>query len=607
MRIHQTLLTFAACLLAGAWMLSACQTSQANVPTATPPPTLAVPTNPPPSQERLPGDGAVTRSLLTYANLLDGFEANSPVDEAALTLPENAAHPEHSFDGRLELLDEESSGGHKIVSGSADQSETLFHLPPFDFAFVQNGSYLIPVQRGAIVAEHPDWNIFLEPGRAWQEDSDQGWTRASLPFALTVKGGNATFNGTLTFLFSDQQISRVWYQVTQETDLSPKMDLWGLLEAAYHPETLAEAGQVRQAFDQEMAQRFPTRPIEKLAEDYPGVNLQAFGSGVTPGYMTYYGFVINGVNYVGGCRTRYGVYPYCESMRASSYSTAKSLFPSLALMRLAQKYDPQVGELLIKDYVPEAAQSPGDWEKVTFNNTLDMATGKYGSDGFMIDDEGGKMGEFFAAQPYAGRIAKAFDWPDKIPPGERWVYRTSDTFIVTRAMQNYLQTQQGSQADIFQFVVDEIYRPLKLSPGATTSMRTADDNWQGQAEGGYGLWWTADDIAKLAWLLNDQGGQIDGVQVLNPNLLADAMQQDPSDRGVDIDTQRKYNNAFWAQKYGQREGFACEFWVPHMLGISGNVVALFPNGTAYYYFSDNREFTWLEALRTADKLIPLCP
>ena len=41
-------------------------------------------------------------------------------------------------------------------------------------------------------------------------------------------------------------------------------------------------------------------------------------------------------------------------------------------------------------------------------------------------------------------------------------------------------------------------------------------------------------------------------------------------------------------------------------GVSGNVVALFPNGITYYYFSDNREFTWDAALRESDKIIPLC-
>lgn len=49
------------------------------------------------------------------------------------------------------------------------------------------------------------------------------------------------------------------------------------------------------------------------------------------------------------------------------------------------------------------------------------------------------------------------------------------------------------------------------------------------------------------------------------------------------------------------------FWVPKMFGYSGNVVALFPNGITYYYFSDNREFTWNAALEESSKIAPLCP
>ena len=174
-------------------------------------------------------------------------------------------------------------------------------------------------------------------------------------------------------------------------------------------------------------------------------------------------------------------------------------------------------------------------------------------------------------------------------------------------MHNYLQTQEGSNADIFQFVVDEIYRPLGLGPGAFTSMRTADDNWQGQAEGGYGMWWTPDDIARIGTFLIRDGGKIDGEQILSPELLAATLQQDPGDRGVTIRSRSMYNNAFWANQYTQSDGFACELWVTEMQGISGNVVALFPNGITYYYFSDNQEFTWDAAILETDKLIPLCP
>jgi len=137
-------------------------------------------------------------------------------------------------------------------------------------------------------------------------------------------------------------------------------------------------------------------------------------------------------------------------------------------------------------------------------------------------------------------------------------------------------------------------------------MRTSDDEWQGQAEGGYGQWWIPDDIAKIGTFLILDEGKINNEQILHPDLLAASLQQNPDDRGVRIDNQRMYNNAFWAMYYTRSSGYDCEFWVPQMLGVSGNVVALFPNGITYYYFSDNQEFTWGAALQESDKIISLC-
>jgi len=537
--------------------------------------------------------------------LLNGFDFDGPVVEAALTPPIDAAPPAQQFEGRLELRGEMDGGRIEMVRGELEPAHA--YLPEFDFAFMQSSDgYLIPAQRGQIIADHPLWNLILEPGRVWQETGDGGYSRASLPFALVTKGGNATFNGTLTFLFSAQSVSKVWYQVTQETTSYTRANLWGLLDAVYHPGPVAEAAQLRANFAAELAARLPTRPLAALAEDYPGVAVSAFGRGVTPEHRTWYGIVVNGINYTGECQTRFGLYPYCESMRATSYSTAKSAFVGVALLRLAQKYGRGVTELLIKDYVPEYATSAGDWEQVTFNHTLDMSTGNYYATGFMEDDNGEAMDIFFGAQPYSKRIAAAFTAPHAVAPGTRWVYRTSDTFILTRALHNYLQSQEGAEADIYRFVVDEVYRPLGLGPGAYTTMRTADNAWQGQAEGGYGAWWIPDDIAKIALLLNNSAGVINGVQVLHPEVLAATLQRDPEDRGVRIDSRQMYNNAFWATRYTPAQGFDCEFWVTEMQGVSGNVVALFPNGITYYYFSDNREFTWDAALRESDKIIPLC-
>ena len=547
---------------------------------------------------------SLTRTILAYNELMYGFVSTSPVDEAALTFPEDAAPPAHIFEGRVELLGEDTVGEMLVLRGDPNQEHEVSHLPEFDFEFVQSDGYLVPVQRGLIITDHPYWNYILEPGRVWQESGDQQYSRASIPFALVWKGSNATLNGTMTFLFNDEGISKVWYQVTQETTVNFSADLWGLLEAKYHPGPVNDSAKIQAAFTQELADRFPTKPIEQLAEDYPDVNIAAFGYGVSPKSMTWYGFVINGINYIGGCQTRYGIYPYCEYMRAPSYSTAKSAFTSVALMRLAQKYDPDVANLLIKDYVPETADSRGDWSEVTFNNVLDMASGNYQSAGFMVDEEQWDN-PFWTGDYYDEIIAAAFDWPHGAPPGTQWVYRTSDTFIVTSAMQNYLDTLEGPDADIFEFVVDEVYKPLKMGPGVFTILRTKENNWQGQPYGGLGMWWIPDDLAKISNFLNVENGTIESVQILQPGMLSAALQQDPKDRGVDRDGQGKYNNAFWADRY--KTGFDCELWVPEMLGYSGIVVALFPNGSTYYYASDNREFTWDMALREADKIAPICP
>ena len=79
-----------------------------------------------------------------------------------------------------------------------------------------------------------------------------------------------------------------------------------------------------------------------------------------------------------------------------------------------------------------------------------------------------------------------------------------------------------------------------MGPGVFSTLRTAENNWQGQPYGGYGLWWIPDDLAKLGIFLNVNHGMIDGEQILHPDLLDDALQRDPKDRGVDRDRGGKY-------------------------------------------------------------------
>jgi hypothetical protein len=562
----------------------------------------------------LTGSGIVDRNLLTYYDLMAG-SATAPVDDSAFALPDEAANPSVIFEGRLKFSSSSNYGSYKVIRDDQNYAvdPARFQLPEFDLQFLQDDSYLIPVTQGLVFSGNPYWNYIIGPGRIWLETRDRGFSRASFPFALVERNQNCVFNGVMAFLFNGTQVSQVRYQVTQETCLYFKFDLWGQVPASYIPETISEAASLKLAHAVEVANRMPTKPISALESDFPdsNVNLAHFSSGIRPEHMTAYGLVINGVNYISDCRTRYGEYAYCESMRLPSYSTAKSAFAAVALMRLGQKYGVGVYDLLIKDYVPEVVSGAGNWSKVTFGNTLDMTTGNYESAGFQEDEYSPAMIAFLdRSESTADKIHYAFQFPFREDPGQTWIYHTSDTFLLARAMNNYLVQKEGSGADIFNFVRDEVYIPIKLSQGALTSVRT-DNSPSGAPFGGYGLFWTQDDIAKIGLLLNFRNGMVEGNQVLEPGLLAASMQKKPEQRGLNTTGTPafKYKGSFWAREWtpSTTRGYTCSFWTPFMSGFGGITVVLMPNNSIYYYFSDNNEFSWYDAVNESNKISPMCP
>ena len=560
------------------------------------------------------GTGNVVRNLLTYTDLMTGTP--TLVDNSAYDLPENAAMPDHVFAGLLTISEAELS---PIFITLTDDSFPPYasyagrkSLPYFSFEFIQNGSYLIPVAQGLSITGNQYWNYIVGPGRVWKENSDQGYSRASFPFALVERNANCTHNGVMTFLFNNStgssNVSNVSYQITQETCKYFKFNMAGQLTAVYTPGSISNANSIKDQHVAELANRLPTKPIADLVSDFPasGVQLSNIGKMNSPDHMTAYGLVINGINYVSGCATRYGQYPFCENMRLPSYSTAKSAFASVALMRLGQKYGKGVYDFNIRDYVP--IYSPRWFQSVTFKNTLDMATGYYSSPDFE-DDETYNMTNFFKAESLSDKISTAFNFPYKQEPGQLWVYHSSDTFIVTRAMNNFLVAKEGASADIFNMVRDEVYTPAHLSAGAMTTLRT-DNSALGAPFGSHGLFWTQDDIAKYALLLNNQNGAIDGKQILEPDMLAASMQKNPNNRGL-ITTGSipwNYNNAFWAKQWGPSSSpsFPCSFWTPFMSGYGGISVIMMPNGSIYYEYNDNNEYLWNNALSESNKLKPMC-
>ena len=205
---------------------------------------------------------------------------------------------------------------------------------------------------------------------------------------------------------------------------------------------------------------------------------------------------------------------------------------------------------LVRTYLPrETASARGDWRDVTFKDALDMCTGNYQSSSYQTDEDRHTLA-FFEAETYAGKADASFSWPSRVPPGTKHIYHTTDTFVVVRAMQEYVKANISPQADIWELVVNDILKPLNVQSGAWTSLRTFGAI--GQPYGGYGLFWLADDVAKITDFVLNAGGTINGEEILEAISLGKAMQRDPSDRGLDVDkpgVTAFYHYGFWAERY----------------------------------------------------------
>lgn len=549
--------------------------------------------------------------ILSRDALLHGTGYRAAIDLSEYTPPAEAKPPSQHFEGRLKLTRAGRNGfkavsidpsfldaGHRDVSG----------LPAFDFEYVQDGADLIPKRRGTIPGDHPSWEIILEPGRVWDDAGDGGYSRASLPFTLEERNANCMHNGVLTFLFkSDGRISNAAWQIGSETCLYEKFDAWGWLAAAYIRSEIPGAKEIAAAHRAEVTARMTMKPIAQLATDYPGADPKRFGSvqEVAAENMTLYGFVIGRVHYTGGCRTRHGVYPFCEVMDLPSYSLAKSLVGGIALMRLERLY-PGVSNRLIRDYVPQCAVDDR-WADVTFANTLDMATGLYRSSVDQEDENSAEEARFFFPTDHESKIRFACsEYSRKAPTGTQWVYHTSDTYALGTAMNRFIKERRGPAADFYSaMLVPELWAPLKLSPSLAVTRRTYDD--VAQPFTGYGLTLHRDDIAKLATFLSVDEGRIDGQEMLDGPMLNAALQNDADDRGLRGSTgEFRYHNGFWAYNAAHALGCKDEVWIPYMSGFGGLQVVMLPNGTVYYYVSDGREYRWAVAAAESNRIKRFC-
>jgi hypothetical protein len=410
----------------------------------------------------------------------------------------------------------------------------------------------------------------------------------------------------MMFLFKtggSPNISRAAIEITTETCLYNRFDMVGLLSATYTPKTVSNKATLISDYAAEVANRMPTRPVSQLTTDFPSLGLNPANLRIgNATHNTLYGLVVKqgGVyrNYVSDCQTRNGLYPYCDVLVLPSYSTAKSLYAGVALMRL-QKINSAAATQLISARVPAPSCTPPSsavWSDVSFSNALDMATGNYTSSAYE-SDESNRMASLFSATSNANKVKFAWcNFPRSAIPGSTFVYHTSDTYLLGRGMQLYLQTLSGySGKDLYtDLVFGEIYGPIGLSPTAKYSRRTFGAGDPQQTFTGWGLVLQRSDVARVAKFLSIDHGVVGSTQMLDTTMLDQALQRTATyPNGLNTNDPlgiRWYQHGFWAKNVQSGVGCTSPTYVPAMSGYGGITVALFPpvsgDGVIYYNFSD---------------------
>lgn len=558
------------------------------------------------------GGARAGRTTLTHDFLTSDDRLGAPVNLAEFAPQPGAVPADARFEGRLSFEVSVQDAGYRQVSdawslaGADDQSYRL--PPPFEVEFIQVDDRLVPKVRGSQPGSHAWWEWIVGPGRTWREPGDGDWMRAAVPFALQERNANCMHNGVLTFLYRGAgEVSRVAYQVSQETCMYFKFDAWGTAQARWQPQAVAGSRALADAFRRELSSRMPVRPMAALADDHPGVDPSQFGApqDVAPQHMTAFGLVVGGQHYAGGCETRAGPYPFCDEMLLPSYSLAKTLAAGLGLMRL-ELLHPGARQALVADYVPDCARA-GDWDDVTFDHLLDMASGRYHSTEREADENTSTTHPFFLVESHAEKIAIACSrFPPREPPGRTWVYHTSDTYILGTAMQAFWRRHHGEDADFYRDVLaGPVWHRLGLSPEVDVTRRTADA--VAQPFMGWGLTLRRDDVARLGEFLNVRAGVLDAEPLLAPAELRAALQRSPSDPGLPAaGADFRYNNGVWAWNAGPYLKCDGDAWIPFMSGFGGISVVLVPNGVVYYYFSDNGDFRWARAVAESQKFGAIC-
>lgn len=536
------------------------------------------------------------RDQLTVDDLRDG--ALPPLlDMSFLARPAWATGDGDPFVGALDLgaarLAMDFPATRALYAG-----EDLF--PPVTIDLVADGGRLIP-RTTAIVSTASDgdslWDVAVGVGAVWREADDGGWNRGSFPIDLVDRFFNQVRNCVATFVYRGDETSRTYVQCSQETadaDDAQLGNLAAFLPTAWVAGDPGEGSAVVAAHERTVAERVPTRPLD--AWDTHGELAAIFDRSWRTNASTSVGAVYaDGVLFVHPARTRHGLHPYPDEMRHGVYSVTKSLAAAVALFHVAQRYGPEVLDARVVDHVPALADAPG-WQDVTFVDALDMATGTNGG------EAGDQLYEPLVLAETRSEalvnIAALGDAPDA--PGEVFRYATTNTFVLSNALQHLVEAREGQGVGAWAQVRADVLEPVGAA--GLEVLFTRDPEVADRIPYlGYGARPTLDQAVKVARLLAHEGEHAGG-QLLHRDTVRDALGR-TSWAGLTVDARTRYGHGFWRRTV---DVAGCTVEAVFMQGHGGHHVVFLPSGVILFRFMDEQADDVDALVRAAERVRSSC-
>jgi len=535
--------------------------------------------------------------LLPATLMHAGRARDAPVANAAYIPAADAGHAE-PFSGVLELAQNTMRTLPALEKPLIDGRDVRL-FPGVKLGFFSMGDVLVPVERGDMVQESQRakvpsyWRVIPQFGRIWKEKGDGEWSRAAFPIMLVNDTENHAHQGLASFLYRRGEVTGLRFQFIQQTTpylIAQHFVAWGLAPASFAP--AGDPGAQRDAAAAELADRMPARPWSELVKTAPPGALDGFGAPLAPKWVVMTAIVRNGTLYYSEAATPYGPYPYPLEMRFGPRSILKSVGVPLALLRLAQVYGPFVLNLKIGDYVQVADPK---YRRVRFIDAADMSTGMGGAGSLRTNPNNTEDGyvdphydEWYLAPSKADKMREidAHNLPYPWDPGTVMRYRDHDFYLLGAALDGFLKSVKGPDADIWNMLRAEVFEPIGIHHAPIVRTREPD--------GKLGLAWlcagyypTLDDLAKIAVLYED-GGAHGGRQILDPKLTAGIFSTENTIRqNTDMAADRRLPPDGDAKELLYKMGFhyypyvadrtGKRIYLPTMRGSTGNVVTLYPN------------------------------